>query len=134
MRYSKQREAVYGVLCATTTHPDVQWVYKQVRKAMPNISLGTVYRNLEELCLLGRAKKLGVAGSAERFDARTEPHTHFVCTRCGSVCDVDCSGCFADGYRKCDCGKVSSAEIMLYGVCKNCLEGICDDVDTDKTM
>lgn len=118
MRYSKQREAVYGVLCATTAHPDVSYIYKEVRKIMPTISLGTVYRNLEELCLLGRAKKIGVEGSAERFDACTKPHAHFVCTSCGEICDIPCPKVKVD----CTVGKAERAEVMLYGVCQKCLK------------
>lgn len=116
MRYSKQREEVYKVLCQTDTHPDVAYVYKEVRKVIPKISLGTVYRNLEELCKAGRARKVSVEGSPERFDAKMQNHAHFVCASCGAVLDadlpkVDCS---------CNVGKVVRAEVMFYGVCEKC--------------
>lgn len=119
MRYSRQREAVYGVLRATTAHPDVSYIYKEVRKTMPSISLGTVYRNLDELCKAGRAKRIGVEGSAERFDARVEPHAHFVCTHCGEVCDIPCLQVKAE----CAGAKVERAEVMVYGICTKCLGG-----------
>lgn len=116
MRYSKQREEVYNVLCQTDAHPDVAYIYREVRKVLPQISLGTVYRNLEELCSVGRARKIGVEGSAERFDAKMQNHAHFVCTSCGAVLDtampnVDCN---------CSAGKVARAEVIFYGICEKC--------------
>ena len=118
MRYSKQREAVYQTLCNTTTHPDVQWIYTEVRKVMPHVSLGTVYRNLDELCLLGKIHRIGVEAGAERFDARMDTHAHLVCDVCGSVTDVE-----VDDYSV-ECSKqgVSRCEVMMYGICDKCCE------------
>lgn len=116
MRYSKQREVVYNVLCATDAHPDVSYIYREARKILPSISLGTVYRNLDELCLSKRAKRIGVEGSAERFDAKTHSHAHFVCTVCGMVLDVEEPTVAVE----CRHGDVERAEVMLYGVCEHC--------------
>lgn len=116
MRYSKQREAVYRVLCATNTHPDVSYIHKETLKIMPAISLGTVYRNLDELCNCGRIKSVSVEGSSKRFDATTTPHAHFVCTHCGSVQDVLPPAVDL----RCECGQVERAEVILYGVCEKC--------------
>lgn len=124
MRYSKQREAVYEVLAATTTHPDVAWIYDGVRKSMPNISLGTVYRNLGELCDTGRAMRIAVEGHSERFDARAYAHPHFACVKCGAVSDVDPDKVHLD----CSVQDVLRADIMLYGVCEK-----CKNKTTDKT-
>ncbi len=116
MRYSKQREAVYQVLCATSSHPDVNWIYQEVRKVMPNVSLGTVYRNLAELVSCGRVRRLGVENSVERFDARTDIHAHYVCEQCRSITDVDQNQFDVnhqmDGVQRC--------EVTMYGVCENC--------------
>lgn len=118
MRFSKQREAVYKVLCTTKTHPDVSYIHKETTKIVPNISLGTVYRNLDELCNCGRIKSISVEGSSKRFDATTYPHAHFVCTHCGSVLDVKSPKVGL----QCECGSVDRAEVMFYGVCKKCKE------------
>ncbi|MCM1289799.1 MAG: transcriptional repressor [Corallococcus sp.] len=117
MRFSKQREAVYDALCNTTSHPTAAEVYSQVKQAMPNLSLGTVYRNLDELCALGKARRVGVEGSAERFDANMGRHAHFVCTTCGSVADADLSAV----RTACNAGEVSRVEVTLYGICNDCL-------------
>lgn len=116
MRYSKQREVVYQILCKTDTHPDASWVFEQARKVLPSISLGTVYRNLDELCAIGRVKKISVDGSAERFDAAMHSHAHFVCNVCHRVLDAGIPDVEVD----CLCGKVERAEVMLYGICNNC--------------
>lgn len=116
MRYSRQREAVYNVLASTTTHPEVQWIYNEARKIMPNISLGTVYRNLGELVSEGRAMRICVEGDSERYDARAYAHPHFACVVCGAVSDVD-----PDLVElSCKLDDVTRADIMLYGVCEKC--------------
>ncbi len=118
MRYSKQREAVYQVVCSTKCHPDAYWVYGEVRKVIPNISLGTVYRNLAELCQQKKLIKVCGQGNVERYDGYVEPHAHFVCESCGNVLDVDT--------QKVDfchtLPSVTHTEITLYGTCDNCLK------------
>ena len=80
--YSKQREAILQVLSETKSHPDAAWVYEQTRKIIPNISLGTVYRNLSNLQQSGEIVSLGVYGGVERFDADISEHLHFFCKKC----------------------------------------------------
>ena len=90
----------------------------------PNISLGTVYRNLSLLADLGEIQKLSSFGGADRFDARTTPHCHFMCTRCGRVMDVfsehidrsleDIAADFKDG-------QISDYKARFFGICNDCL-------------
>lgn len=116
MRFSKQREAVYGVLCSTKSHPDVSWIYYKAREIIPNISLGTVYRNLGELVELGKVKKVSAEGGLERFDANVEEHAHLVCPSCGAISDVD-SRHFTLQH---DVENVLHSEVILYSLCDNC--------------
>lgn len=116
MRFSKQREAVYEVLRSTDTHPDVAWIYNQTRKIIPNISLGTVYRNLNELAAAGRIKRVSCECGSERFDAQIQPHAHFVCTKCGAITDVDAGKCNVS----CRLDNVFYSEVTLYGICDEC--------------
>lgn len=118
MRYSKQRETVYNVLRATAAHPDVAWIYAEAQKIIPNIGLGTVYRNLSELVSIGKIKKISVKNSAERYDANVDEHAHFVCSRCGKIYDVDCSQISLTHSVLC----VTRSEVTLYGVCSECLD------------
>ncbi len=87
-RLSKQRKVILEELCNTTTHPTADEIYDKVRKVMPRISLGTVYRNLEFLCSQGLAMKVGPAGAQKRFDGTASPHPHIRCEHCGKVRDV----------------------------------------------
>lgn len=88
-RRTKQKEAILGALRSTTSHPTANWVYEQVRKEIPNISLGTVYRNLRLLTQEGEILELDLAGGLSRFDANTTDHYHFRCDLCGRVFDLD---------------------------------------------
>jgi len=89
MRKTRQKATILEVLRSTTSHPTADWVYNEVRKDIPNISLGTVYRNLRILCQLGEILELVMCGSLSRFDARNDNHYHFRCQKCGQVFDID---------------------------------------------
>ncbi len=86
-RYSRQREAILLNLKERCDHPCADMVYESLRKEMPNISLGTVYRNLNSLAADGSIIRF-TAGGKERFDGNTAPHIHFVCDQCGAIQDV----------------------------------------------
>ncbi|MAH39003.1 MAG: transcriptional repressor [Dehalococcoidales bacterium] len=88
-RKSKQKEAIFKVMKETTSHPTAEWVYERVRREIPNISLGTVYRDLESLKQEGEILKLGLAGTRSRFDGKTENHYHFRCLKCGRLFDIN---------------------------------------------
>lgn len=88
-RKSKQKEAIIGVLKNTSSHPCADWIYEQVRKEIPNISLGTVYRNLRLLKEAGTLSEFGLSDGIARFDGNTRAHYHFRCDRCGRVFDLD---------------------------------------------
>ncbi|MDL2288400.1 transcriptional repressor [Oscillospiraceae bacterium OttesenSCG-928-F05] len=87
-KYSRQREAVMRALSMTDRHPTAAAIYTEVRKQIPNISLGTVYRNLGQLVENGLASKITTGDGTERFDCNPEQHDHFVCRECGEVSDV----------------------------------------------
>lgn len=86
-RKTRQRAVVLEELRAVCSHPTARELYDRVRNRLPTISLGTVYRNLEQLCESGEACRLAEGGQA-RFDADTHPHSHVRCVRCGCVADL----------------------------------------------
>ena len=88
-RKSKQREAILRILRGTTSHPAADWIYERVRREIPHISLGTVYRNLRLLKQDGEIFELDFAGAQNRFDGNALNHDHFVCEQCGRVFDVE---------------------------------------------
>ncbi len=121
-RFSRQRAAIVAYLSGNTAHPTADEVFTAVRTDFPNISLGTVYRNLNHLCEAGEVRKLCFRGSPDRFDPLTAEHGHYVCTKCGRAYDLpeeafsgldEEAGAFAPG-------SVSSHELIFYGICKKC--------------
>lgn len=124
-RYSKQRECILKVLSGTDTHPTANYVFEKVRREIPNISLGTIYRNLSKLTEEGLIIKLVSDDTCERYDARVTPHYHIVCRSCGAVGDIfiDYDASLdkrADGLYK---GDVHGHDIMFYGICDKCKNG-----------
>lgn len=86
---SRQREAILEVVQGTKSHPTADWVYSEVRKQIPNISLGTVYRNLSYLSEEGTIQKLNIGTTVEHFDGNPRPHYHVCCTECGRIDDIE---------------------------------------------
>jgi len=80
---SKKRQVILEALAATTAHPTAQELYQQLKPDYPDLSLGTVYRNLSLFAEEGDAMSVGVFRGQERFDARTNPHAHLHCVQCG---------------------------------------------------
>jgi Fur family transcriptional regulator, peroxide stress response regulator len=88
-RDTKQREAILKFLKNTHTHPTVDQIYEEVRKEIPNISKGTVYRNLLVLSENGDVSELNLQGTFSRYEEKQDKHYHFRCEKCGRVFDVD---------------------------------------------
>ena len=86
-RFSHQRERIYAAVLNSHAHPTAEMVYQRLKPEMPRLSLGTVYRNLRQMAAGGRLVEL--SGPVARFDAVIAPHTHFRCTGCGAVLDLD---------------------------------------------
>lgn len=85
MRLTTQRQIILEELEKVTSHPTANEVYDMVRKRLPRIGLGTVYRNLELMAETGIILKIEVGGTQKRFDATTHPHYHIRCISCGKV-------------------------------------------------
>ena len=88
IRHSKKRDAILNAIRGTSCHPSAVWVYQQLKPRHPNLSLGTVYRNLAFFQERGLIRSVGVVRGQERFDAIVSPHSHFICNRCGCVLDL----------------------------------------------
>ena len=122
MRLTTQRQIILEELGKVTSHPTANEVYDMVRKRLPRIGLGTVYRNLELLADNGVILKLEVGGTQKRFDATVDPHYHIRCTGCGKVDDIEIpvqhnlqeAAHLASNYE------VLSHHIEFSGVCHSC--------------
>lgn len=122
MKYSKQREALLTLLRSTRSHPSADWLYENLRKDFPNISLGTVYRNLAVLADNGDIVKIQTASNKEHFDGFTHTHHHFVCRNCDSIIDVDIDG--MENAEKQAAAKLNADiedySLVFYGICNEC--------------
>lgn len=122
MRYSRQREALLEVLRSTKSHPSAYWIYEELKKDFPKISLGTVYRNLSQLTENGDILKLDISSDIERYDGYTENHSHFVCKCCSDILDIE----LPDADNLCNsiamqtgCD-IDSHSLTFYGLCNKC--------------
>ena len=121
---SRKREAMLAALRATTEHPTAEMLYNTLKPEYPELSLGTVYRNLSLFAEEGDAMSVGVFRGQERFEARTEPHAHLHCAQCGLVIDVPLPGepetqLCALAQSATD-AQVLGCSITFTGLCKTC--------------
>ena len=123
-KFSRQRQLINEFLMTRKDHPTADIVYKNVRRQNPNISLGTVYRNLTLLADNGEINRLNVGDGVDHFDGDTSLHYHFVCRVCGGVTDLDAdpdqidslNALAAAGFE----GHVAGHMTYFYGTCRNC--------------
>lgn len=87
-RETRQRKVVYETIKNTQSHPTADWIFERVRNTVPNISLGTVYRNLSVLKEEGLINEIYGNDRRAHYDATVTPHAHFICSDCGSILDV----------------------------------------------
>lgn len=119
---SRQRDAILNFLMSRTDHPTADVIYNAIRKEFPNISLGTVYRNLTLLTELGTIKRISCGDSSEHFDANCTPHNHFICDECGSIIDLEMENIdFLNTLAaKHFTGEIKGHNIYFQGLCETC--------------
>jgi Fur family transcriptional regulator, ferric uptake regulator len=124
MRLTTQRQIILEELGKVTSHPTANEVYDMVRRRLPRIGLGTVYRNLELMADIGIILKLEVGGTQKRFDATVEPHYHIRCSSCGKVNDVHMAiqEQINEMAEKASNYKILGHHIEFSGICANCSE------------
>jgi len=121
-RRTRQLTAVYDVVSAAHDHPTAEEVHARVRRRLPRVSLGTVYRNLQKLAAQRQVRVVHLAERTARYDGMVENHDHFVCEPCGAVTDLPrsesvalpCAPLTKAGYG------VHAHAVTFYGVCPDC--------------
>jgi Fur family peroxide stress response transcriptional regulator len=122
-KYSRQREAIKEFLMQTKEHPTADAIYMSIRESHPNISLGTVYRNLNLLVETGEVLKINGMDGSDHFDYNTNHHYHFLCTRCHKILDLEMESLdqIMDIANKDFKGKVEGHVTYFYGSCQECI-------------
>ena len=123
-RYSKKRAAILAAIRGTDCHPSAEWVYQTLKPNHPDLSLGTVYRNLDFFQERGDIRSVGVIKGQERFDGITTPPSHFICRHCGAVMDLsrtELASRIARDVSEQYGLMVEHHELTFHGLCPTCI-------------
>lgn len=122
MRSTRQRSLIIEALRKTNAHPTAAWIYEKVREQCPQISLGTVYRNLNLLKEKGTIRELKFGKNTARYDGNVEFHHHMVCLECGKLEDVSCtiSPDLIKGLETMKGYKIIGHQMEFKGICPEC--------------
>ena len=117
--FSKKRQMILDTIRSTNSHPSARQVYDTLKKDAPDLSLGTVYRNIALFKEEGLVLSVTTLDGEERIDGDTSPHAHFVCRECGSIYDIfsdnnSVNSCPLEGFS------AESAVLTYFGKCKEC--------------
>lgn len=124
-KHFRKRDAILSCLRQTTEHPSADWVYAKLKPEIPDLALGTVYRNLSLFKDQGLIASLGTVGGVERFDGDITPHVHFICTGCHRILDLSQIQVPAELNTAADRasgGRVESCQLIFHGRCADCKE------------
>lgn len=129
IRNSRQRQAIRSYLLSTKSHPTAEIVYENIQKTFPNISLGTIYRNLNFLVEHGYALQIDCGDGTLHFDGTTDPHNHFYCRICHRLIDLDMDSIehinktAASNFD----GIIEGHSVLFHGVCGQCRQHTSKD-------
>lgn len=123
-RNTKQKAAVLAAVRRAPHHPDARWIYNEVSREIPGISLGTVYRALASLCAEGLIREYRQADGPALYDANVHDHSHIRCRRCGRIADVPTVGLpeeILDAIRRASgFARVDQVFVEFGGICTEC--------------
>lgn len=119
MRMTKQKTTILDIINNSYAHLDALGVYKEAKEIIPNISLATVYRNLNLLVEEGKIVRIK-KGLVDRYDAKRERHDHFFCNKCGKIIDIYEEIVIPDDVYK--VGRILEYEINFTGICRDCMK------------
>ena len=126
MNYSRQREIILETLKSNVVHPTAEYLYAILKAKAPNISLATLYRNLNQLADNGVIRKIDGLEAPSHYDHNTHEHYHFICDECKRVFDVS-SDVAPNIVQKTEEELgfiVKKHDIIFNGICRDCLEKI----------
>lgn len=118
MRNTKQKEVILQIVNQSYNHPTALDIYEKARKIIPDISLGTVYRNLKLLIELKQIRLIKMKDNTNRFDRIDDKHSHFICLKCGKIIDIYEN--YLENKKVVDENIVMDYEIYFKGICKSC--------------
>ncbi len=123
---SRQREEILKILKNTDIHPTASWIYDELKKEFKNLSMGTIYRNLNILMDQNQITKIESGSGFDRFDGNVDPHYHFICHDCEAVYDLPMSvkKDLNEQVNTYTGHQAQQHRISFYGLCENCKEEV----------
>ena len=122
-KHFHKRDAILNCLRQTKAHPSAEMLFTQLKPQIPDLAMGTVYRNLTLFKKQGLVSSVATVSGVERFDATTTPHVHFICTHCDAVIDLDemqVPATLSSAAASCCGGQVSGCQLSFTGICREC--------------
>ena len=122
-KHFRKRDAILTYLRSTDTHPSAEMVFTKLKPEIPDLSMGTVYRNLNLFKQQGLAVSVATVKGVERFDGNTEPHVHFICQECDAVIDLvemQVPEALKSVAESCCGGSVTDCQLSFTGLCREC--------------
>ena len=120
LKTTKQKEAILSAVHDMHNHPTADEIYSHLRINHPQISLGTVYRNLNKFALEGDILKIPIVGGKDRFDFKTDAHEHMLCDNCNNVFDVEVDVEIKLTAKGANNPELNGYTLVLHGLCLNC--------------
>ena len=120
----RKRNAILSYLRASVEHPSAETIYTDLKAQIPDLSMGTVYRNLNLFKQQGLAVSVATVSGVERFDGNTEPHVHFICSGCDAVLDLhtlQTPESLKNAAAACAGGSIESCQLLFTGKCRDCI-------------
>ena len=121
----RKRNAILSGLRESKAHPSAEELFTMLKPQIPDLSLGTVYRNLSLFKAQGLAISVATVSGVERFDGNTAPHVHFICSACDAVLDLDemeVPEALREAAAQCCGGRVDGCQLSFTGLCQKCLQ------------
>jgi Fur family peroxide stress response transcriptional regulator len=123
-KHFRKRDAILNCLRMSREHPSAETLFQQLKSEIPDLSMGTVYRNLNLFKQQGLAMSVATVAGVERFDGNTCPHVHFICNDCSAVIDLEAMqvpDSLSQAAQQCCGGQVTGCQLSFTGICQNCL-------------
>ena len=124
-KHFRKRDAILNCLRQTKAHPSAETLFTQLKPQIPDLAMGTVYRNLTLFKQQGLISSVATVNGTERFDANTAPHVHFICTHCDAVIDLEemqVPATLTTAAASCCGGQISECQLSFTGICQECLK------------
>ena len=121
-RFSKQRQIIYDTIKSNPVHPTADYIYSILKKDYPDLSLGTVYRNLNVLTEAGLIIKITSDSESEHYDGKVDNHYHLMCESCHNIYDVEVPYLerIEEEAQKNSCHTINKHHLVFYGICEKC--------------